>query len=96
MSMTDVRPFWKSDLDQKDPFMRVNQLPGIGKVYARRLRDKSIYTLGDLKELLDIKCAGNEAKFESELKSAGILRTDVIRNCADIIRKCPNPVKYYK
>lgn len=96
MSTTDVRPLWKPDLDQIDPFMRVDQLPGIGKVYARRLRDKSIYTLGDLRQLLDIKCAGSEAKFESELKNAGIMRTDIIRKCAQIIRTCPYPVNYYK
>lgn len=66
----------------------VSKLPGIGRVYAERLKAKSLGTLGDLCALYERTCARDDLRFEHELKQAACMRTDVIRKCVDIVHKC--------
>lgn len=65
--------------------MTVDKLPGIGKIYAKRLKEKNLSKLEDLVNLYMIKCLRNKTKFENELKYLTFMRQDTIEKLAGLI-----------
>lgn len=71
----------------------VNKVPGIGIVYAARLKSNGIGKFGDLVDLYQIKCENNFAKFHTELKSLASIRSDSIYKISDIIENYLKNIK---
>lgn len=66
--------------------LSVNKLPGIGKVYAKRLKENKISNLGDLVQLYQIKCDRNKAKFTKSIKYMTFMKADTINKLVRILQ----------
>lgn len=75
----------KLDLLKSPLTYPVHTLPGIGKIYAERLKERKIYKVGDLVSFYEKKCECNKQKFENELKSIAFMRQDSMTKLIDFI-----------
>ena len=66
--------------------LALQKLPGIGPVYASRLRNYNINTFGDFVSFYQKSCKCNADKFHDELKEMAAMKIDSIRKVVDLIR----------
>lgn len=66
--------------------LSVNKLPGIGKVYANRLKEHKMSSLGDLVQFYESKCARNRTKFSSSIKYMTYMKSDTINKLIRIMQ----------
>ncbi|RNA16767.1 hypothetical protein BpHYR1_003038 [Brachionus plicatilis] len=70
--------------------LSVNKLPGIGKVYANRLKEHKISSLGDLVQFYESKCAKNRTKFTTSIKYMTFMKSDTITKLVRIMQTSKN------
>lgn len=65
----------------------VQSLPGVGKEYSRRLREKNLSSLGDLVTFYRKKCNSNRQEFVSSLKNSVNMKVDSILKLLDLVEQ---------
>lgn len=67
--------------------MSVKKLPGVGHIYAERLKEKNINNFSDLIYLYEINCHRDDLIFENKLKSLASIKSNSIKQIIEIIKK---------
>lgn len=85
-STDSSEPFETEANESSMRYAQVEELPGVGPIYAKRLKENSFTTLGDLTDLYVIKCKRNDLLFEKTLKSLVLLKSLPVKKILEIIK----------
>ena len=66
-------------------FQPLNKVPGIGRIYAKRLSQHNMSLFGDLIHMYRVECNLNDALFQHKLKKIASIRFDSIQKITRII-----------